>query len=167
MSEAAFLSPDHARPTDEFRPVFRSPLERALRDAPAHIRDISRSGKLDVRGNLDGIEFPDEVETVRITPHRAVIFCRYEHVASLRAQLRRQLRSVTDLTGALAGLEVTGEQLLRRLTALDLDALPAAGPVADVPAIVLRHGASFRIFFPQEYGHYVAEVVLDADRGLA
>jgi hypothetical protein len=70
------------------------------------------------------------------------------------------------MTGALAGLEVEGEQAVRRLTDLDLDALPAAGKVAEVPAVVLRDGERFRIFFPQEYGHYVAEVVLDVLEGL-
>jgi hypothetical protein len=36
-----------------------------------------------------------------------------------------------------------------------------------VQAIVLRdEGETFRFFFPQEYGHYVAEVVVDALEGL-
>ncbi|MBA2461601.1 MAG: hypothetical protein H0V45_07555, partial [Actinobacteria bacterium] len=71
------------------------------------------------------------------------------------------------VTTALAGIQVTGEQLLRRLTDLDLDALPAVGALARVPATVLRHGDEFRIFFPQEYADYVAEVVLDTAAGLA
>ena len=56
---------------------------------------------------------------------------------------------------------------MRRLTDLDLDALPAVGKLAEVPAVVLRDGDRFRIFFPQELGHYVAEVVLDTLDGLA
>ena len=34
---------------------------------------------------------------------------------------------VYDMTAALAALEVEGEDLMRRLTELDLDALPAIG----------------------------------------
>jgi hypothetical protein len=63
---------------------------------------------------------------------------------------------------------VQGESLLRRLTDLDLDALPAAGTVAHVHALVLRdEGETFRLYFPQEYGHSVAEAVIDAAEGLA
>ena len=55
---------------------------------------------------------------------------------------------------------------MRRLTDLDLDDLPAVGAVAHVPTIVLRNGEEFRLFFPQEYGHYLAEVVLDTLEGV-
>ncbi|HEY3183656.1 MAG TPA: hypothetical protein VGJ77_12525, partial [Gaiellaceae bacterium] len=72
-----------------------------------------------------------------------------------------------DMTAALAGLELDGERALRRLTDLDLDALPAVGKVAEVPAVALRDGERFRIFFPQELADYVAEVVLDTLDGLA
>jgi len=62
---------------------------------------------------------------------------------------------------------VRGETLMRRLTDLDLDALPAVGAVAHVQAYVIRDvGDTFRLFFPQEYGHYLAEVVIDAAEGL-
>jgi hypothetical protein len=72
-----------------------------------------------------------------------------------------------DATGALAGLAVTGERAMRRLTDLDLHALPAAGPFAHVPAVVLRDGGErFRVYVAQELGHYVAECVLDALAGL-
>ncbi len=56
---------------------------------------------------------------------------------------------------------------MRRLTDLDLGALPAVGKVAEVPTVVLREGDRFRLFFPQELGHYLAEVVLDTLDGLA
>ncbi len=167
MSELEFLSPDRARPEAGFEPIYRSPLERALRDAPAGVRDLSRSGKLEVRGDLDGAGMPGGAEVVRLTPHRALVLCRPEELHSLGAELRERFDSVVDLTGALAGLQVQGEQLLRRLTDLDLAALPAAGEVARVRAIVLRDGEDFQLFFPQEYGTYVVEVVLDALRGLA
>jgi hypothetical protein len=70
------------------------------------------------------------------------------------------------MTAALAGVRVEGETLMGRLTDLDLDELPAVGPVAHVQAYVLRDGDVFRLFFPQEYGHYVGEVVVDAAEGL-
>jgi hypothetical protein len=56
---------------------------------------------------------------------------------------------------------------MRRLTDLDLGALPAVGALAHVQAYVLRdEGETFRFFFPQEYGHYLAEVVIDTAEGL-
>jgi hypothetical protein len=57
---------------------------------------------------------------------------------------------------------------MRRLTDLDLEALPAMGPLAHVQALVVRgDGGSFRLYFLQEYGHSVAEAVIDAAEGLA
>jgi hypothetical protein len=35
-----------------------------------------------------------------------------------------------------------------------------------VPALVVRDGSRFRIFFPQEFAHYVGEVVLDVLEGI-
>jgi hypothetical protein len=72
-----------------------------------------------------------------------------------------------DVTGSLAGLAFEGEQVVRRLTDLDLDTLPAAGGFAKIGAVLIRdEGERFRAYFPQELGHYVAEVVLDAIEGL-
>ncbi len=58
---------------------------------------------------------------------------------------------------------------MRRLTDLDLDGLPAAGPLLSrVPAIVLRdEGERFRVYVPQELAHDVAVAVLDAAAGLS
>ena len=45
---------------------------------------------------------------------------------------------------------------------------PAVGALAHVQALVLRDDeATFRVFVPQEYGHYVAEVVADAAAGVS
>jgi sarcosine oxidase gamma subunit len=147
--------------------VWRSPLERALAgaDPSLGIRDISRTGKIEVRGEVAELEV-DGAEAVWITPHRALVICDYDEGAEIRRRLSERFLAV-DVSGALAGLEVRGERLLRRLTDLDLDNLPAPGPVAHVQAIVLRDAdETFRIFFPQEYGDYVAEVVVDAAEGL-
>ena len=171
MSDLAFLSPDAARADSAFAPRLTSPLARALAAAPGGIDDVSLStGKLEVRGDLDGLGDLAEAEVIRITPERALVLCDYERTAPLRTELSGRFRATVDLTGALAGLRIDrpdAERLLRRLTELDLDRLPAVGAVAHVPTHVVRDGpTAFRLFFPQEYGHYFAEVVLDAAEGL-
>jgi heterotetrameric sarcosine oxidase gamma subunit len=161
VSDLGFLSPSRA--TDEA--VWRSPLERALAHAPAGIEDVSRTGKLEVRGDIAAIA---EGEVVRLTPRRALVLCPWEETASLRARLRSEGLQVVDQSAGYAGLRIQGATLMRRLTDLDLDRLPAAGALAHVQAIVLRDDEhTFRVFVPQEYGHYVAEVVVDAGRGVA
>jgi hypothetical protein len=105
-------------------------------------------------------------EVVPITHRRALVLCDYADASQVRERLHERFDAVFDMTGALAGLGVRDERLLRRLTDLDLDALPAAGAVAGVPAVVARSGEGFRIFFPQQYGDSVAEAVLDAAAGL-
>lgn len=162
MTHLDFLSPDLAA-SDA---VWRSPLERALAHAPDGIEDVSRTGVLEVRGDLSGLE-PDGAEVVQLTPERALVLCSYEDASALRARLAGDGRLVVDLSAGWAGLSLRGETPLRRLTDLDPAALPAVGAVAHVQALVLRDDAeTFRIFFPQEYGHYVAEVVVDAVKGL-
>ena len=160
MTELAFLSPDQARGGGGFEPRFASPLARALAGADG-VRDLSHLGKLEVRGEVDLGEV--DAEIVRITPTRTLLLCDYDHCAEIRSQLDG---FVIDVTGALAGIELSGRQAMHRLTDLDLAALPAAGKVAEVPAVVIGDGDRFRIFFPQEYAHYVGEVVRDTLEGL-
>ena len=156
-----FLSPDKASP----EAVWRSPLERALREAPPEIADISLTGKLDVRGDVSSLR-TRAVEIVRLTPERALVLCDFTKTGQIRAKLSERF-FVVDLSAVLAGLQVHGEALMRRLTELDLDELPAVGAVAHVQAYVIRdEGETFRLFFPQEYGHYLAEVVIDTAEGL-
>jgi sarcosine oxidase gamma subunit len=160
MTELGFLSPDRAAP----EAVWRSPLERALAAPPAGIEDLSHTGKLDVRGDVAEIT---DGEIVRLTPTRALVFCPWEATTALRARLRSEGLHVVDVTAAYAGLRVQGQKLLQRLTDLDLNELPAVGAVAHIQGVVLRDDEeSFRIFFPQEYSDYLAEVVLDAAGGL-
>ena len=151
MTELAFLSVGDA-------PRAMSPLARALAGAEG-IKDLSLFGKLEVRGDVDAIDG----DVIRITPERALVVCDLADVGALRTQLPG---TVVDVTAALAGIEVEGEQILRRLTDLALDRLPAAGKVADVPALVTRAGDRFRIFFPQEYGDSVVATVRDTLEGL-
>jgi sarcosine oxidase gamma subunit len=163
MSEVPdFLSPDLAAPEAQWR----SPLERALRHAPADVNDVSLTGKLELRGDVGTLR-SRALEIVPVTPERALVLCDFTKTAEIRAKLEERFL-VIDMSAALAGLQVRGETLMRRLTDLDLDALPAVGSVAHVQAYVLRDGGeTFRLFFPQEYGHYLAEVVVDAAQGLA
>jgi sarcosine oxidase gamma subunit len=162
MSELLdFLSPDRA----DAEARWRSPLERALEHAPPEVADISLTGKLDVRGDLDSLDAKG-VELVRITPERGLVLCDFTKTPKVRARLAGRFL-VVDLSAALAGLQLRGEALMRRLTDLDLDSLPAVGAVAHVQAYVLRDDAeTFRLFFAQEYGHYLAEVVVDTVEGL-
>jgi hypothetical protein len=169
VSDLRFLSLETARADGGFAPERRSPLDRALAEVDGlGIEDLSLStGKLEVRGDLSGLE-ANGFELFEITPHRGLVFCAYGDVGPVRQKLREQFLTI-DLTGALAGVRIDrpdGETLVRRVTDLDLDALPAVGALAHVQAYVLRDGEVFRLFFPQEYGHYVAEVILDAAEGL-
>jgi len=157
-----FLSPDLASPDA----VWRSPLERALAQAPAGIEDLSRTGVLEVRGELDGLDAAG-AEVVRLTSERALVLCALEEAGRLRSRLAGARRLVVDVSAGWAGLQVQGETVLRRLTDLDLAALPAMGSLAHVQGLVIRdEGDTFRLYFPQEYGHSVAETVIDAAEGL-
>jgi hypothetical protein len=165
VTELEFLSPDLATPDlASAEAAWRSPLERALRHAPPDISDISLTGKLEVRGDLDSLDTKG-IEVVRIAPRRGLVLCDFTRTAEVRERLRSDFL-VIDVSAGLAGLQLRGEALMRRLTDLDLEALPAVGAVAHVQAYVLGEGEAFRLFFPQEYGHYLAEVVVDAAAGL-
>jgi hypothetical protein len=162
-----FLSPDLAAP--DLAPAetaWRSPLERALADAPRGLEDISRTGMLELRGDVTSLD-ASGAELVKITSSRGLLLCDADQVSELRARLGTDVL-VFDVSAGWAGLRVRGEQLLRRLTDLDLEALPAIGSVGHVQTLVIRdEGETFRLFFPQEYGHSVVEIVIDAIEGLA
>jgi len=107
VSHLDFLSPDLA----SAEAAWRSPLERALAHPPAGIEDLSRTGVLDVRGDLDGLG-ASGCEIVRLTPERALVLCDWERVRETHTTLGRQFR-VIDLSAGWAGLRVRGEALLR------------------------------------------------------
>ena len=159
MNKLAFLSPGRASADA----AWRSPLERALREAPPEISDLSLTGKIEIRGDL-----PRSVkgaELVHITPTRGLVLCDFTKTVALLEKLAADYFAV-DVSANLAGLSVRGEQVMRRITDLDLDALPAAGAVSHIQAIVTRDGDSFALWFGQEYSDYLAEVVIDAWEGL-
>jgi hypothetical protein len=162
MSELAFLSPSLCE-----EGTVSSPLTRALAGVdPDVVRDLSLRGKVEIRGDLDLVEPEEGEELVRLSPRRGLLLVDGDPVAAAD-RLRSLALRAYDVTAGLAGLAVEGERLLRRLTDLDLDALPAAGGFARIGAIVIRdEGERFRAYFPQELGHYVAEVVLDTIAGL-
>ena len=164
-----FLSPSRCAPD-----TLVSPLARALggdgwaayRGDPEQVRDLSLEGIVEVRGNVSAVSPAAGEELVTLSPRRAFLFTG-DDPADVVARVRGQGGLAYDATGALAGLAIASEQVLRRLTDLDLDSIPAAGPFARVPAL-LRRGADgwFHVYVQQELGHYVAEAVLDALAGL-
>jgi hypothetical protein len=161
MSELAFLSSARCEPE-----ALASPLARALAGVDPEVRDLSFDGKVELRGDLELVEAADGEELVRLSPRRGLLLVDGHPAVTIERLRARGLRAY-DATGALAGVRVEGERLMRRLTDLDLDSLPAAGGFARAGAIVVRdEGEQFRVYFPQELGHYVAEVVLDALEGL-
>ena len=161
MTALRFLSPSACAdgPTT-------SPLRRALEEGPEQVRDLSLEGVLELRGDIDRVRPGEGEELVRLSPRRGFLFAPADPVGAV-TRLRADGVLAYDASGALAGLELEGEQLMRRLTDLDLANLPAAGPLARVNALVLRDdGERFRVYVPQELGHDVALAVLDAIAGL-
>ena len=113
MGNLDFLSPDLAG----VDAVWRSPLARALAHAPAGIEDLSRTGVLEVRGELDGLD-AGAAEVVRLTPERALVLCPFEDAGRLRSRLVGGGRLVVDLSAGWAGLRIHGETLLRNFLSL-------------------------------------------------
>jgi glycine cleavage system aminomethyltransferase T len=183
MSELAFLSPALAPDDRGMHPVARSSMERRQRDAGAtfeerhgwlvpvslpgeneHLQrvgfaDLSHLVKLEVRPAGEALS-GDGTVWYPISPRRALVFC----APGLRNEVRSRLgdRRVLDVSGGLGILAIGGPEaptLLRRLT--HLHHFPSGGDVAHVTAHVLEAGGGYWIVFPQEYGHYLWEVVAD------
>jgi len=105
-------------------------------------------------------------ELVRLSSRRAFLFTG-DDAADVAERARAAGALAFDATGALAGIAIKSEAVMRRLTDLDLERIPTAGPFARVTAL-FRRGADgwFEVYVQQELGHYVAEAVLDAIVGL-
>jgi len=103
---------------------------------------------------------------VRLSPRRGYLFTGGDP-ADVAERVRAGGALAYDATGALAGIAIASEQVMRRLTDLDLARIPTAGSFAHVTALFCR-GADgwFHVYVQQELGHYVAEAVLDALAGL-
>src|SRR5437764_473819 len=125
MSRLSFLSADLV-PAE----ARTSPLANALTgDESGVVRDVSDLGKLELRGDIGSVQAQEGEELVQLAPGRALLIT-HGPAAAARERLGGTGLRVYDLTGSLAALEVEGDALLRRLTELDLEALPATGPVA-------------------------------------
>ena len=161
MSGLDFLSPDGCDP--DVRLV--SPLARI--EGEGALTDVSSLGKLEVRGDIDALETVSGEHVVPIGLGRALLVV-HGSPAAARVRLRASGYRVYDVTAALAAFELEGEDLLRRLTELDLRELPAVGSIArGAPAVIERlDGDRFRLYVPQELGHFAAEVVVDMAKGL-
>ena len=160
MTRLAFLSPENAAHTV----VLASPLGRALGEG---VVDVSYLGKVELRGAVDSAEAGRQEELLRLSPTRALLVTEGSAVAAVERLNGNGVRAY-DVTAALAAFEVEGEDVLRRLTELDLSTLPKVGSIARGTRAVIeaRGGGRFRVFVPQELGHYLVEVVLDTLRGL-
>lgn len=158
----SFLSPSRCEPG-----TTTSPLRRVLADAdPTLVQDLWLDGKIEIRGDVRLVEPLPGEELVRLSSRRGVLFTE-DDPADAVERVRRRGVLAYDATAALAGMAIRGEQLMRRLTDLDLERLPAAGPFARVTAIVLRdEGERFRVYVASELGHYVAEAIVDTLEGL-
>lgn len=162
MSTLAFMSPELCAAH-----VLASPLARALAaaDPALGLEDLSATGVVELRDDVAAFTPEPGDELLQLTPGRAIVL-RQGPVAGTVERARAAGLRAYDVSAAYAGLALTGEALMRRLTELDLDALPAAGALAHVSALVFRDGDRFRIYVPQELGHYLVEVVLDMAAGL-
>jgi len=152
VSRLAFLSP-HEADSAPASPVAHVPATA--------FTDVSALGKLEVRGGIPAGAIPVGLD-------RGLLVIDGD-VRAERDRLTQEGYRVYDLTSALAGLEVEGEQLMRRLTELDLSALPAVGAIArGTPAVIERVGPErFRLFVPQELAEYVADVINDLAEGIS
>jgi glycine cleavage system aminomethyltransferase T len=185
MNHLDFLSPDRALANGDFQPVLRSPMERRQRDAGARfeerdgwllpvelpgerahvaragVADLSHLGKIEVEGPEP--EEENGIAVYRIRPGRALVLCPFADCASWRERLAQSAERILDVTGAFAILALVGPEartVLRRLS--DLERIPGSGLVGHVQAHVLEREGALWIVFPQEYGHYLWEVAVDA-----
>ena len=130
------------------------------------LRDLSLDGKVEIRGPVHLLDVGPGEELIRFSPRRGLLLVE-EDPTRVVERLRGSGVLAFDMSAALAGLGFEGERVARRLTDLDLDRLPATGMFAKIGAVLVRdEGERFRVYFPQELGHYVAECVLDAIAGL-
>jgi glycine cleavage system aminomethyltransferase T len=183
VSALDFLSVSGTVGSGSFEPLARSAMDRRQRDAGATfearegwlvpvslpgedecletvgVADLSHLAIFEVRPS-DPMVKGDDIVWHRISDRRSLVLCPSTHAASVRADLGE--RFVLDLSGALSVIALVGPEaqtVLRRLT--HLHQLPASGEVAHVSAHVLNVAQLTWIVFPQEFGDYLWEVVVD------
>lgn len=162
MSVVSFLSPLRCS-----EGTLSSPLRRALEGAdPAQVRDLSLGGIVEIRGDVASVAPEAGEALVPLSPRRAFLFTEGD-AASAAGRVRATGVLAYDMTGAYAGMAIADERVLHRLTDLDLEQIPTAGPFAHVSALFRRGGDGWiHVYVHQELGHYAAEAVLDALAGL-
>ena len=177
MTSLDFLSLDAVSATERFRPLARSSLQRALHDAGATFEE--RDGWL-VATHVPGQEtrtlaVRDVTHLHRVRESAEGVLIEFapgegrEPVVVGRVwggEGDRPPEETPDVTAGYAALQIEGPgatTLVRRISEMPLDKLPAAGAVAHIRAWVIRDGDdSYRLLCAQEYGHYLWEVVVDA-----
>jgi hypothetical protein len=161
------VTPSFLSPSRSADGTTTSPLRRALEGAdPAAVRDLSLDGIVELRGDVDAVPTRSGEELLRLSPGRGFLFTDDDPVDTV-ARARAAGVLAYDATGGYAGLAIASEQVMRRLTDLDLERIPTAGPFAHVTALFRKDTDGwFRVYVHQELGHYVAEAVLDALAGL-
>jgi hypothetical protein len=187
VSALEFISLEHAHTDDRFRPVAKSSMQRQLADAGAEfeerdgrlvathvpgdadlrirVRDVTHLYRVEEADGHVEVEFGDGAHGVRPPTGRGrSVVARYRDGAGALGD------DVMDMSAAWVALEIDGagsERIMRRLTDLDLDDLPVLGQLAHIRALVAQPAEDrFLIVVPQEYGHYLWEVVVDAARPL-
>jgi glycine cleavage system aminomethyltransferase T len=182
MTDLAFLSVVDVSPSAAFRPLARSSMERRLRDAGASFEQ--RAGWL-VATHVPGeeqlrLQVRDVTHAVTVRESADGVSVELAGGDAARPVWTGELWyggerppgcAPVDVTAGYAALELEGvgaTTVLRRLTDLDLEELPAVGALAHVRVFVFREREElYRLVFPQEYGHYLWEVVVDAAHPLA
>ena len=84
------------------------------------MRDLSLEGIVEIRGNVDAVTAGAAEELVRLSPRRAFLFTDGDP-ADVAERVRAGGALAYDATGALAGIAIASEQVMRRLTDLDLE----------------------------------------------
>ncbi len=185
MTSLDFISLERTARGGRFAPVAKSPMQRRLADAGAEfeerdgrlvatwvpgqadlrirIRDVTHAYRVVEAEGVAELEFGEGVHGVRPPTGTGRVLAAYERGAGAEGSLPDD---AIDLSAAWAALEIEGagvERVMRRLTELDLDALPLVGALSHIRALIARPADDrFLIVFPQEYGHYLWEVVVDA-----
>ncbi len=191
-----------ARPSDD-RPVLRSPAgsmhaalgaaialgsgweivrsygepdeERKLITESLAIADVTARAKIDVRGDLAGVEpLGAEGDVVaRLSPRWAMIFAAPGDVGDRVQALQDRAGTgamVTDATHLYSGYALCGPllpDLLARVSGWNPASLPSGGatgaPIVDVRAVVVRRETPFpavEVYVSSEFGRYVWETLL-------
>lgn len=191
MSVLDFLSPARAVVRSDVRPLARSSMDRRQREAGATfaerdgwlvpvslpgeaerlaavgIADLSHLGKLELSGSSAPAEQlaagAGVIAVHVISPRRTLFLCETSQTTAVHESLAEH-GTVLDVTAALGALALVGpetETLVRRLT--HLHEIPSSGELAHVNTVhLLAHPAGGVVLvFPQEFGHYLWNVVVD------